>query len=568
MNPKIEQLILGKKLKDIYHVPTAKQTTNRLTQKLLSKHPVRDLGWSENEGPIPLTEEDRESHIHILGSPGEGKSKFLELLLRQDIDNGYGACLLDPSDNGDTCYKILKYAISKGYEKIVLIDPHDVWEYGFVPTINPVHYRAPGEAVAGDLMDVMRVLWNVSDFSKTGIIEDYLPSIFTALHAAKMTLAESRWFRKDFPVCRNRRDRIVSHLNEYDDDRMTLEEVFSKPALFNGDYRSTTRRLKLFNNRILEHMLGSTNGTFDAEGKYHQKWGLNFLDLVSKGYVILVNLDAAGGVWGEQHQKFLGTLIMSEIQYAVSRLRNNGWHGRYYLYVDEVGLFATRKLANFLYHKRKSGLIVTSAHQSFDQFDSADSKYFLGAVRNASKIKGLFFTKNEADVRLMMKDLGFGGELQDREVAYTLRQTPKQNCYLSINKLSPVKVRLQDVPDVKVSAKELTEWKEQHYKTNPWYRPLTAVREEINHRFDQATTKTGRPYAPRPKQPVRPQRPSVDAPTSGTQDGADNQTPTVEASPVAGKRGRKGSRKNVERKKGVPAGIVRQHKQNDEPVGE
>lgn len=61
-----------------------------MLQEERSNYPLRELGYGE--GTVLLSEEDRESHIHVLGSPGEGKSKFLELLLRQDIDNGYGAC--------------------------------------------------------------------------------------------------------------------------------------------------------------------------------------------------------------------------------------------------------------------------------------------------------------------------------------------------------------------------------------------------------------------------------------------------------------------------------------------
>ena len=34
--------------------------------------------------------------MHIIGASGEGKSKFMEHLIRQDIINNNGLCLIDP----------------------------------------------------------------------------------------------------------------------------------------------------------------------------------------------------------------------------------------------------------------------------------------------------------------------------------------------------------------------------------------------------------------------------------------------------------------------------------------
>src|SRR5690242_18450654 len=90
-------------------------------QAAASGYPLRELGWAA-DAQMFLTEEARESHLHILGAPGQGKSKFLELLIRQDIDRGYGCCLLDPN-RGDTVYSVLRYCAKIGHDKVLLIDP-------------------------------------------------------------------------------------------------------------------------------------------------------------------------------------------------------------------------------------------------------------------------------------------------------------------------------------------------------------------------------------------------------------------------------------------------------------
>src|ERR1035437_1759354 len=82
--------------------PTHKATLKRFANQALSKSPLREIGLSI-EGGFTFSEEARASHIHILGTTREGKSKFLEMLLTQDMGT-YGATLLDPSDNGQTAY--------------------------------------------------------------------------------------------------------------------------------------------------------------------------------------------------------------------------------------------------------------------------------------------------------------------------------------------------------------------------------------------------------------------------------------------------------------------------------
>jgi len=46
------------------------------------------------EGLVELSQTDRETHMHVIGSSGSGKSKFLEQMMRGDLDNRQGFCLM------------------------------------------------------------------------------------------------------------------------------------------------------------------------------------------------------------------------------------------------------------------------------------------------------------------------------------------------------------------------------------------------------------------------------------------------------------------------------------------
>lgn len=482
------KLAAGEEWSSRMRTPTGMESVEAALKQAWSHYPLRNLGWA-SDGEVLLAEEDRESHIHILGAPGEGKSKLLELLIRQDIDQGYGCCLLDPSDNGDTAYKVLKYCLKKGHTKVLLIDPHDFPDH--IPIINPIHYGAPGNVSAQHLMDTFRVLWGDKSHEATPNINRYLPGILRALHASGKTLHEAVYFAdQTHPEYKYRRNSILARLHPLDKDRVTLESIFanSSKSLFNLEFGSTVRRLNPFFDDVMKLIVGSNHNP------------INFMDMISKGWVILVNLDPQG-VWGTEQQRLLGTLIINEIIYAIHRLQNGGWRGVYYLYIDEVGDYATPKLAYVLDKKRKTGLRFTVAHQRFDQIEDAN---VLSAVKGSTKIKVLFNTQSRKDRDEMMRNMGYGGDLSDRSISYELSQLTKQYAAIKINKNPPRITRIPDLPDIKVSSQELQDFKERLYR-QPWYRSRTEILSEINARFTkpESTPTKERPFDNEPVEPAR-----------------------------------------------------------------
>src|SRR3989338_2222037 len=66
---------------------------------------------------------DRRRHMYIIGKSGVGKSKLLELLLRQDVAYGHGLCLMDP--HGDVIDAVLDFIPENRIEDVVVINPAD-----------------------------------------------------------------------------------------------------------------------------------------------------------------------------------------------------------------------------------------------------------------------------------------------------------------------------------------------------------------------------------------------------------------------------------------------------------
>lgn len=414
----------------------------------------------------------------MLGTTREGKSKLLEQFIRHDINNGFGATLLDPSDNGQTAYDILRYCQSIGFDKVCLIDPHDA--NNCLPSINPLRWRgaAASDSIVANLMESIRHLWGQTNFNETPRIETYLRAIFAALYATgnpkngnplNCGIPDAINFSiKEHKTLHYRRLQILDFLHPLDKSRMTLEEIFNAKGqqLFLSEFRPTVRRLEPFFGYLPKMLYGATEHALD------------FRKLVSEKWVVLVNLDKKR-LWGTPEQRLLGTLVVNEIVSAISDLRHNGWSGQHYLYIDEAGQFATRGLSDIMAYQGKSGLWATLSHQFYGQFED---KQVLEAVENLCKIKVMFYTPNVQDRQRMLRDMYTGDlKLAASDAHFSLQ---KQHAVIKVGKQPPATVRIADVPDVKVSPEDLGRFKEEKiYKANPWYRSPSVIREEINNRF-------------------------------------------------------------------------------------
>ncbi|MDP3793447.1 MAG: type IV secretion system DNA-binding domain-containing protein, partial [Candidatus Uhrbacteria bacterium] len=60
-----------------------------------------------------ISQEDRDAHFYVVGATRSGKTKFLEYLIKQDIENGLGFCVIDPHGDFTEDLKGYLYALNK-----------------------------------------------------------------------------------------------------------------------------------------------------------------------------------------------------------------------------------------------------------------------------------------------------------------------------------------------------------------------------------------------------------------------------------------------------------------------
>jgi hypothetical protein len=483
------KLITGETFEETVRIPSFEETLDFQWKELQSEYPLRTLGTGQN-GSLFISEEERESHLHILGTTGEGKSRFIEHLIRGDIEQGKGVCFLDPTDRAETAYNVLRYCASIGFEKVCLIDPHTLHTHGKITAIQPFH-REPSykQATVSNLMDTVRVLFQTKDAAETPKIQRYLPALLNVLWNANMTLHEAMYFT-EYQKSVSRRMDILDASHSLDRHRLALDEVFSTYTRFNNDFASTVRRLEPFFDSTLDLMFGANEG-------------VDFMKMITEGWVILVNLYSGLG-FEPIHTRLLGTSIINEIIFALDRLRSRGWKGVYYLYIDEAGRYANRNLADLLAYKRKSGLRVTVAHQYFKQFEDA---HVLDAVKNLCKIKVMFNTPNPKDRAEMVAALGYGGDIPVLMASYANSDLPKQYAIIKSAKQAPVRVKIPDVPDAKITNESDFINKCLSYEWN--FAPAD-IRHQMEKRFNDRRPEAV--HTPPPKERTAPHRKAVSNP--------------------------------------------------------
>lgn len=423
------KIIHGQTFEEYTRLPEFDETIKRQLKDASSNYPLRLIGTG-SQGEVYVSEEERYVNFHILGSPGEGKSKFIEYNIRKDIEQGLGLCLLDPSDNGDTARNILAYCSKIGYDKVLWIDPATIYKYKKTPRIAPLNPQYVESSVNG-LMEALSILFE-ADYASMRRIRRYLSALLRIITKENLTVRELEFF-SDFYRSKAQRQAILKG----DADSSTIRNLFRSEYKFDTFFSSTVNMMDVLWQEPLATMLGHKNG-------------ISFVDLVRDGYVILINLSPNIYI-NPDKCRLLGVLIISQIIQAVDILRGNGWKGVYYLYMDEAARFATPQIDTVLSYKRKSGLRLILAHHFFEQFED---KKVLNSIMNNARIKLMFDTPSYDDRMKMVKALGYGGDIPPLIAQFVNQNIPKQYAIIRKNKEAPVRIRIPDVKECKPASED------------------------------------------------------------------------------------------------------------------
>ena len=121
---------------------------------------------------VYLHEKTRSTHMQVIGSTGTGKSKFLEHLIRADILNGDGLCLIDPHGYlyDDLVNWLCSWPDFFQYKKIVLFNPaDDDYFLGFNPFI---HHSLDISHQVDTMVNACAKAWGAENMDTTPLLKN------------------------------------------------------------------------------------------------------------------------------------------------------------------------------------------------------------------------------------------------------------------------------------------------------------------------------------------------------------------------------------------------------------
>lgn len=314
---------------------------------------------------IEFSDKELATHMAVYGGTGNGKSKFLELIMRQLIDQHRGACIIDP--HGDLVEDLLMYLMEKDESldkrlahRIHYIEPcspefrfsFDPFQYHESP-----HYDRE-DWLAAKVRSVAQVIirkQGESDFQGRPLLERYLTAVLYAvgieINGHRLPLADAQIL---LMPSHGKHKEIVRRLKpklpgEVLDD---LKKVWNaqSPRQQEDLAGSTINRLRSF-------LTPAVKSLFSHEAKTT----IDFRKIVEQQGILLVNLRRTPGFTIDQSNA-IGGLIINEILEAAETAERTQ-RKPFFFFIDEATRFVGQDLMEALGQFRKWKLSMCLAVQ-------------------------------------------------------------------------------------------------------------------------------------------------------------------------------------------------------------
>lgn len=304
---------------------------------------------------------DRRRHLYCVGKSGSGKSKFLELLIREDLMNGRGVGVLDP--HGDLIDSVMRYVPKERIKDVIYFDPADIdFPISFNPLEN-VDEEYKMQVTIGFIY-IFRKLFGSNWSDRLEHVLRY--TVLALLDSPNTTVLSILKMLTD----KNYRQAIVSRIRDNVVKNFWVSEFAGWSEKF--DAEAITPLL----NKVGQFV--ATNMIRNIIGQPLNK--INIRDIMDKKKILLMKVSK--GLLGEENSSLLGAMIITKLYQAAMSRADMPEEERedFYFYVDEFQNFATDTFSEILSEARKYRLSITLAHQYMGQLSDLVKKTVFGNV--------------------------------------------------------------------------------------------------------------------------------------------------------------------------------------------
>jgi len=291
---------------------------------------------------------DRRRHLYLVGKSGVGKSKLMELIIRQDIAYGHGVCLIDP--HGDFIEDILAFIPKERIKDVVLIDPSDT---KYPVSFNPLSNVDPElkHQVTQGLLEVLEKQFGAN---WTPRLEHVFR--FTTLALLDYPEATMRGMISML-TDRNYRQKVIDYIEDDMVKRFWAVEFADWSEKFDTEaiIPLVNKLSQFLSNPLLRNIFGQKENKIDLEKIMNEK------------KILLISLSK--GKLGQENSSFFGSMFITKLYQAGMARASMKEEDRkdFYLYIDEFQNLVTTTFENLFTESRKYGFCITAAHQYMAQ---------------------------------------------------------------------------------------------------------------------------------------------------------------------------------------------------------
>lgn len=328
--------------------------------------PLGSYGHWYRKRHLSLRGHDANTHTHVIGVSGSGKSRFLASFYVNLIVSGGAATLIDP--HGDLASLVLSGLIERGFprEKLVYLDLPEAERQGRYMPFNVLSRTQTPHALASNIKEAFHRAWPALSGGSAPMFDTLVQDGVKVLISNGLPLTGLYRLLSDQAF----RDRLLE--KEPDPDIVAFfHDQFDRLAVKDqvDQAGAALRRSHLLTfSPVLKYSLGQ------------QENALDYRALMDEGKSVIVNL----ALPDPDARRLLGCLLtVSAEQAALSRAdvspakRGPSHH----LIIDEFSEFTAQSeeaLSRMLSLTRKYGLFLVMAHQTWAQA----SERFQGALQN------------------------------------------------------------------------------------------------------------------------------------------------------------------------------------------
>lgn len=312
------------------------------------------LGYNSYRGEkreIRIGLNDRRRHFYLIGKSGTGKSTLLETMIKQDLKDGHGVCVMDP--HGDLAEAVLPFVPRSRADDVIYFNPGDLER---PMGLNMLEGKTPDERefMSQEALSIFIKMYGEEIMGPR--LQDYFRN-------GCLTLMEDE----------DEGASLIDLTRLFTDDAYQKYKVskvknpvvksFWTNQMANTGQREKQEMIPYFaakfgpfvTNAQIRNVIGQTKSAF------------NIREVMDNRKILLCNLSK--GKLGDINSQLLGSIIVAKIQMAAMSRVDTPEADRkdFFLYVDEFQNFVTESFASILSEARKYRLGLIVAHQYISQ---------------------------------------------------------------------------------------------------------------------------------------------------------------------------------------------------------